>query len=157
MVRGKSLARDLAEAARASRLLSDYAAGEYAEERVRIAERHARKKKETNEHYLPLFEVQRKQYEAELVRIESEYVALAEKIGRQRVAEARAEEESYVSIRGKDGAPSGRRVSVGGGSFHGEDDRRGRGSRRGLGEDGLPLDGGDHEDRRYIRGIAKGR
>ena len=101
MSHGRVLARSLAEAARACRLLSDHAAWEYAEERVRISERHSRKKKETNEHYLPLFELQRKQYEAELVRIETEYAAATEKIGRQRAAEAKAEEETYTALRAK--------------------------------------------------------
>src|SRR5207237_1468812 len=66
---GKALGRHLAEAARACRLLNDHAAWEYAEERARQAERHARKKKEANEYYLPLFDAQRKQYDAELARI----------------------------------------------------------------------------------------
>ena len=66
LTQGKILARNLSEAARGCRLLNDFAAWEYAEERVRVSERHARKKKEANEHYLPEFEVQRKQYEAEL-------------------------------------------------------------------------------------------
>jgi hypothetical protein len=82
-------------------LLNDYAAWEYAEERVRISERHTRKQKEANEHYLPLFDAQRKQYEAELVRIETEYAAQVDRIGRQRALESRAEEEAYESLRAK--------------------------------------------------------
>jgi S-DNA-T family DNA segregation ATPase FtsK/SpoIIIE len=99
LTHGRTLARHLAEAARACRLLNDFAAWEYAEERARIAERHARKKKETNEHYLPLFGVQRKQYEAEVVRIESEYAAAVERIARELAAETEAEEESYRAAR----------------------------------------------------------
>ena len=67
----------------------------------RVSERHSRKKKETNEHYLPLFELQRKQYEAELVRIETEYAAATDRIGRQRTAEGKAEEETYTALRAK--------------------------------------------------------
>jgi DNA segregation ATPase FtsK/SpoIIIE, S-DNA-T family len=99
--RGKALARHLTEASRACRLLNDYAAWEYAEERVRISERHTRKRKEADDHYLPLFEVQRRQYEAEMVRIEADYAAQVDRIGRQRVAETRAEEEAYRALRAK--------------------------------------------------------
>ena len=93
--------RHLAEGSRACRLLNDFAAWEYAEERVRISERHTRKQKEANEHYLPLFELQRKQYDAEMVRIETEYAAQVDRIGRQRAAETRAEEQAYESLRSK--------------------------------------------------------
>ena len=96
---GRILGRNLAEAARACRLLNDFASWEYAEERARISERHSRKKKEANEHYLPLFEVQRKQYETELVRIETEHAATLERIGRQRVEERTADEERYRTLR----------------------------------------------------------
>jgi hypothetical protein len=99
VTRGKALARHLAEASRSCRLLNDFAAWEYAEERVRISERHTRKQKEANEHYLPLFDLQRKQYDAELVRIETEYAAQVDRIGRQRAAETRAEEQAYESLR----------------------------------------------------------
>lgn len=99
--RGKTLARQLAEASRSCRLLNDYAAWEYAEERASISERHSRKQKEANEHYLPLFEAQRKQYDTEMVRIETEYAAQVDRIGRQRVAETRAQEEAYRSLRAK--------------------------------------------------------
>ena len=98
---GKTLARNLAEASRTCRLLNDYASWEYAEERASQAERHTRKKKEANEHFLPLFEAQRKQYDAELVRIESEYAAQTDKIGRQRAAETQAEDETFQSVRSK--------------------------------------------------------
>ena len=98
---GKTLARNLAEASRTCRLLNDYASWEYAEERASQAERHTRKKKEANEHFLPLFETQRKQYDAELIRIETEYAAQTDKIGRQRAAETQAEEETFQSVRGK--------------------------------------------------------
>jgi DNA segregation ATPase FtsK/SpoIIIE-like protein len=101
LAQGKVLGRNLAEAARACRLLNDYAAWEYAEERARLTERHARKKKETNEHYLPQFDAQKKQYDAELVRIETEHAAQTEKTGRQRAAETKAERETYESQRAK--------------------------------------------------------
>jgi DNA segregation ATPase FtsK/SpoIIIE, S-DNA-T family len=98
---GRVLARHLAEAARSCRLLTDFAAWEYAEERAHQSERHARKRKEANEYYLPLFEAQRKQYDAELARIAEEYESQSEKITRQRAAEVRAEDETYQSLRAK--------------------------------------------------------
>jgi energy-coupling factor transporter ATP-binding protein EcfA2 len=98
---GQAVARLLAEAARACRLLNDFAAREYAEERTRLAERHARKRKETDAHYLPLFEAQKAAYEAELRRLDEEHEAQTSKLRRQRAAECRAEEDTYRSIREK--------------------------------------------------------
>jgi hypothetical protein len=98
---GRSLGQQLAEATRAVHLLNDFAAKEYAEERARLAERHERKRKETDEHYLPMFEAKKKQYEAELQRTDSEHAALTEKLRRQRAAETRAEVENYRDTRGK--------------------------------------------------------
>ena len=110
VVRGKTLARHLAEGSRACRLLHDYAAWEYAEERARISERHTRKQKEANEHYLPLFDAQRKQYDAEMVRIETEYAAQVDRIGRQRAAETLRRGGGVRIPSREDGAPARRRT-----------------------------------------------
>lgn len=96
---GRVLGRNLAEAARAVRLLDDFAAWEYAQERTRLAERHTRKRKEADAHYLPLFDAQKKAFEAEIARLDAEHEAQCQKLSRQRAAEVRAEEETYRSIR----------------------------------------------------------
>jgi len=98
---GKILARHLAEAARACRLLNDFAAWEYAEERTRLAERHARKRKEADAHYLPLFEAQKNAYEAELAKIDHDHETQTTKLLRHRAAESQAEEATYRAVREK--------------------------------------------------------
>jgi energy-coupling factor transporter ATP-binding protein EcfA2 len=92
---GKVLGRSLAAAARAARLLDEYADAEYAAEHARLAEYHARKRKEADDHYLPLFDRRRAQYDAEVARAEAEHAAQTEKVRRRRAAETRAEEEVY--------------------------------------------------------------
>jgi len=69
--------------------------------RPRLSERHAKKRKESDEHFLPQFEAQKKAYEAMLVQVETEYTAQTEKLRRQRAAETKAEEETYVELRAK--------------------------------------------------------
>ncbi|HSQ57244.1 MAG TPA: serine/threonine-protein kinase, partial [Gemmata sp.] len=98
---GQAMGRNLAEANRAMRLLNDYAAREYAEERARLAERHARKRSETDQHYLPLFAGQKAAYEAELTRLDAEHAAQIEKLDRRGAAELKEEEENYRTNRSK--------------------------------------------------------
>jgi DNA segregation ATPase FtsK/SpoIIIE-like protein len=98
---GRAMGRYLTEANRAARLLNDYAAREYAEERARLAERHARKRHETDQHYLPLFAGQKTAYDAEIERIDAEYEAQTARNARNRAAELKEEEESYRSVRAK--------------------------------------------------------
>src|SRR5262245_46667237 len=101
---GKVLGQYLAQAARACRLLNDFAAWEYAQERIRISERHVRKRKEADEYYLPLFEQQKKTYETELERLDAEHEAQTKKLRRQRKAETKAEVANYCSLREKEEA-----------------------------------------------------
>jgi hypothetical protein len=98
---GRRLGLLLADSQRACQLLNDYAAREYAEERARIAERHARKKRETDEYYLPLFETQKKQFEAELKKLDSDHATLSEKLRKHRSTEVRAESDSYSDRKAK--------------------------------------------------------
>src|SRR5579872_5344852 len=76
-------------------MLNDYAAKEYAEERARLSERHTRKRKETDDYYLPMFDSQKKHFEAELQKVEKDYSTQTEKLKRQRAAELQAEEDNY--------------------------------------------------------------
>jgi len=96
---GRTLGRHLAEASRAARLLNDFAAREYAEERARLSERHARKRQETDDYYRRLLELQRKMYEAELERVAGEHAAVSERLSRQRSGEEQAEDRSYEESR----------------------------------------------------------
>ncbi|MBA4062678.1 MAG: hypothetical protein C0501_03025, partial [Isosphaera sp.] len=98
---GHVLGRGLASAARSARLLAEFADAEFAAERDRLSTQHARKRKETDDHYLPLFESRKKQYESELARVEGEHAALTEKVRRRRAAETRAEEEVFRDQRSK--------------------------------------------------------
>ncbi|HEV3439748.1 MAG TPA: FtsK/SpoIIIE domain-containing protein [Gemmata sp.] len=98
---GRRLGLLLADATRACHMLNNYAAKEYAEERARISERHSRKRRETDDYYLPMFESQKKNFDADLQRVESEHAAQSEKLRRQRIAEIRAEGESYRDQRAK--------------------------------------------------------
>ena len=56
---------------------------------VLAAQRHQRKRKETDDHFLPLFEEKKKQYEAELLRIETEYAGQCDRLRKQRSSETR--------------------------------------------------------------------
>ncbi|HVL15156.1 MAG TPA: FtsK/SpoIIIE domain-containing protein [Gemmata sp.] len=98
---GKAMGRHLAEAGRAVRLLNDYAAREYAEQRAQLAERHARKRAETDQHYLPQFAAQKATYESELERIDAEHAVQVEKVARLRRRELDQEQEEYAALRAK--------------------------------------------------------
>src|SRR5205823_14748368 len=94
---GKELGRRLALAAWACKLLEDFADAEYAAEHTRITEKHARKRRETDEYYRPLLEKQKAQYEAEIDRLVADHAAATESIRARREAEVTAAEESYHS------------------------------------------------------------
>jgi hypothetical protein len=98
---GRRLGIHLAESTRAVQLLYDFAAKEYADERARLSERHTRKRQETDDYYLPLFESQKKDYEAKVLQIQTEHTAQSEKLRRQRAAETKAEDENYRALRDK--------------------------------------------------------
>lgn len=96
---GRVLGERLAEAERATRLLDEFAAAEYAAEHARITEKHARKRRETDEYYKPLLEKQKKDYETELDRILTEHENATEGLTQRREAETEAEEDGYKTRR----------------------------------------------------------
>ncbi len=100
---GRRLAMRLADSSRSVQLLYDFATKEYAEERERIAERHTRKRQETDDYYLPMFESQKKDYDTKILQIETDYAAQTEKLRRQRAAETKAEDENYRALHAKVG------------------------------------------------------
>jgi hypothetical protein len=93
--KGKEIARHLAEATRSCQLLNDFATSEFVAEIARLRETHYRKRRETEEYYLPLFETQKKQFDTEMLRIESEFATASENVRRKRGTDTRAEEERY--------------------------------------------------------------
>ena len=72
---GKEIAQNLAEATRSVQLLNEYATAEFVAEIKKLRERHIRKRRETDEYYQPLLDTQKKQYDAEMLRLESEFGA----------------------------------------------------------------------------------
>ncbi len=98
---GRKLGLLLADATRACRMLNDYAAKEYAEERTRLSERHTRKRRETDDYYLPMFDSQKMHFESEIQKVEKDYATHTEKLRRQRAAELQTEDESYRERRAK--------------------------------------------------------
>ncbi len=92
---GTVLGSQLADAERAIRLLNDFAAKEYVAERTRLTDRHNRKRKETDEHYLPSFEVQEKQFEAEIERIVNEHTTQIETLDQLLTVETKVEKDNY--------------------------------------------------------------
>jgi S-DNA-T family DNA segregation ATPase FtsK/SpoIIIE len=96
---GADVGEALAVAERAVRLLNDFAAQEYATERARIADRHARKRKDTDDHFLPSFASQKKQYEAETERASTQYEAKTAALEAARAAATSAENDGYRKTR----------------------------------------------------------
>ncbi|MBN9118216.1 MAG: DNA translocase FtsK [Planctomycetes bacterium] len=92
---GRAIMQHLAEAERSVRLLNEYAESEFVAEITRLRDRHARKRRETDEYYRPLLESQKKQYDAEMLRIESEFATAAENLRRKRGTETRVWEDKY--------------------------------------------------------------
>ncbi|MFO0802368.1 MAG: FtsK/SpoIIIE domain-containing protein [Gemmataceae bacterium] len=79
--------------------LEKFAKREYDEELERLTERHVRKKKETDNYYLPMFAKQKQQHEEDLARIVEEHAAATEDATRRHEAEASAEASSYQARR----------------------------------------------------------
>ena len=98
---GRRLGLLMADATRACQMLNDYAAKEYAEERARISERHNRKRRETDDYFLPMFDTQKKQFESELHKLDSDHHTQSEKLRKQRAVELRTENESYRDHKAK--------------------------------------------------------
>lgn len=96
---GKKIAEQLAEATRSYQLLRDYAATEFAAQSRRLHEKHDRRRQRTDEHYIPLLASQKKQFDEEVLRIESEFATAVERVRRNRVNETRAVDEQYHTKR----------------------------------------------------------
>lgn len=79
--------------------LHKFAKRQYDEELERLTERHTRKKKETEQYYLPMFAKQKQQYEDDLGRIVEEHAAATEDATRRHELEATAESEEHANLR----------------------------------------------------------
>ena len=96
---GKAIAEKLAETTRASQLLIEYAASEHASAQAKLVDRHARKRRETELYYKPLFEAQQRQLDAESSKIDTEYEAIAGPLKQSREVAARAADSTYRAKR----------------------------------------------------------
>lgn len=96
---GAEVGEALAVAERGVRLLNDFASKEYVAERTRLADRHARKRKDTDDHYLPSFEAQQKQYDAETDRASTQYEAKTAALEKARAAASQTANDSYRATR----------------------------------------------------------
>jgi hypothetical protein len=92
---GKMVAEQIAEAVRSVKLLYDYAMSEFVAEVKRLREKHLRDRQKTDDYYKPLLESQKKQYDAEILRIESEYGTTTEGVRRKRGNSTRAAEDHH--------------------------------------------------------------
>jgi len=90
---------NIADAERAVRLLNDFAASEYVAERTRLTDRHERKRKETDEHYLPSFEMQKNAFDAEIERLTTEHATLVETQDQLLASATQVELENYRELR----------------------------------------------------------
>lgn len=96
---GKLIAQQLAEASRAGAILKEYATAEFVAEVKRLREKHGRDRQKTDDYYKPLLENQKKQFDAEVARVEAEFAAGSEAIRRKRAADTRAAEEQHRAKR----------------------------------------------------------
>jgi energy-coupling factor transporter ATP-binding protein EcfA2 len=96
---GRAISEHLAEADRAVEMLNRFAADQYAAEVGKQRERHARKKRETEGYFAPLLDEQKKQYEQEAVKLESDFATASEKLRRKRGTEQRLGEDRYRTKR----------------------------------------------------------
>ena len=92
---GKQIAERIAEAGRAVKLLNEYATAEFVAQIERLREKHRKEREKTDAYYIPLLETQRKQYEAEMLRIESEFATASENARRKRGKTGRAVDEDH--------------------------------------------------------------
>jgi hypothetical protein len=92
---GKVIAQHLAEAVRSVKLLNEYATAEFIAEMKRLREKHARDRQKTDDYYLPLLESQKKQYDAEIQRIESEHATASEEVSLKRDNATRAANDRH--------------------------------------------------------------
>jgi DNA segregation ATPase FtsK/SpoIIIE-like protein len=96
---GKAAGEQLALATRSVELLRTHARTQYEAEHRRLVERHARKREETDNFYLPRFAAQKKQFEAELARAAAEHEAAAAEMAKRRDKEIETEEAEYTKNR----------------------------------------------------------
>ncbi|MBA4188137.1 MAG: cell division protein FtsK [Planctomycetaceae bacterium] len=96
---GAVLGEHLADAQRAVRLLNDFASKEYVAEKSRLMDRNARKRKETDEHYLPSFELQKQQYDAEMERREAEHANQAAALEQLIATQTKVENDNHRELR----------------------------------------------------------
>ncbi|HEY1186461.1 MAG TPA: FtsK/SpoIIIE domain-containing protein, partial [Gemmata sp.] len=94
---GKVIGEQLAEANRACQLLRDFASAQYTTEIKRLNEKHDRDRQRTVDHYTPLLAGQKRQYEEEVLRLESAFGTAAERMRRKRGNDTRATDERYYS------------------------------------------------------------
>ncbi|MCS6865247.1 MAG: FtsK/SpoIIIE domain-containing protein [Gemmataceae bacterium] len=92
---GQAIAQHLAEAARSVQLLQDFAQSEFNAQLQHLRDKHARRREKTDNYYKPLLELQKKQFDEELLRIETEFATAAESLRRQRGHATRAAEDHY--------------------------------------------------------------
>ncbi len=85
----------LAEAAAACAELTRFAAAEHAAEAARVREKHARKRREAQEHYEPLLAAQKEQFETERDRVAAEADAAAGAINSRRGIETASAEDQH--------------------------------------------------------------
>ncbi|MBM3979735.1 MAG: cell division protein FtsK [Planctomycetes bacterium] len=97
---GKQIAMQAAESARAVKLLYEYATAEFVAQMERLREKHRKERDKTDAYYKPLLETQRKQYNAEVLRIEAEHATATEVIRRTRGNRERGADDKHR--RGKD-------------------------------------------------------
>ena len=76
-----------------------FAKHEYDEEHERITEKHARKRRETDEYYLPLLASQKRHYEDELGKIVEEHESATDAATRRNESESHSETAGYRSRR----------------------------------------------------------
>ncbi|MDY3551606.1 FtsK/SpoIIIE domain-containing protein [Gemmata sp. JC717] len=92
---GTVIAQQLAEAARACQLLREFATAQHAAESRRLNEKHDRDRQRTEEHYKPLLASQKRQFEDELRRLDSDFATAAERLRNKRDADTRTADNQY--------------------------------------------------------------
>ncbi len=92
---GKQIAQQLTEATHAVKLLREYATAEFVAEVKRLREKHARARQKTDDYYRPLLENQKTQYDAEVLRVESEFATASDAVRQKRGSDTRAAETDH--------------------------------------------------------------
>lgn len=92
---GAVIAKELAEAAHACQLLKEFATAQYGAETKRLREKHDRDRQRTEEYYKPLLASQKKQFDEEVLKLESEFGTAAERLRRKRGNDTRGADERH--------------------------------------------------------------